>query len=272
MALAVKRTRREDLANEPDDLRVTLRGLRPALGRLGHRLGAARIDRGARHPPHVAYRPQRVALTHDRTAAAAHFRSLRASPRNPRTPAATPFFAGGCRPSRGPFVWPRFYAGRRRPPPSGGSGPRRFSPCCPPSRNTRRHSSTSCTGTWISRATSSIASPRITRSTTSVFRCALHRSGRSSARCVVIVLSDTVQLLPVQCPEKPRPPHAMIDATHTTPAVKADLAAVQRIISPGGAVLLHDAHYADVKRGIDESLGWIDCGLLTASATLDDEN
>jgi hypothetical protein len=50
--------------------------------------------------------------------------------------------------------------------------------------NTRRHSSSSCTGTWISRATSSIASPRTTRSTTSVFRCALHRSGNSSPRGV----------------------------------------------------------------------------------------
>lgn len=65
---------------------------------------------------------------------------------------------------------------------------------------------------------------------------------------------------------------AMIDATHTTPAVKADLAAVHATLSPGGVVLLHDAHYSEVTRGIDESLGWIDCGVLTASATLDEEN
>ena len=65
---------------------------------------------------------------------------------------------------------------------------------------------------------------------------------------------------------------ALIDALHTTAAVKADLAALQAVLSPGGVVLLHDAHYAEVKRGIDESAGWIDCGVLTASATLDEEN
>jgi len=65
---------------------------------------------------------------------------------------------------------------------------------------------------------------------------------------------------------------AMIDATHETQAVKADLAAVRGAMSPGGVVLLHDAHYVEVRRGIEESLaGWIDCGLLTASATLDEE-
>jgi hypothetical protein len=71
---------------------------------------------------------------------------------------------------------------QRRVSRSSGSRPRRLRPRCPPSRNTRRHSSTSCTGTWISRATSSIASPRITRSTISVFRCALQQLRAPSLR------------------------------------------------------------------------------------------
>ena len=64
---------------------------------------------------------------------------------------------------------------------------------------------------------------------------------------------------------------AMIDAMHTTDNVKADLTAVRSILDRGSVVLLHDAHYSDVKRGIDESPGWLDCGVLTVSATLDNE-
>src|SRR5207302_10895816 len=60
---------------------------------------------------------------------------------------------------------------------------RRLNPFVPPSRKSRRHRSSSCTGTCVSRETVPSSSPFKSRSTISVFARALHRSGSSSPVC-----------------------------------------------------------------------------------------
>jgi predicted O-methyltransferase YrrM len=67
---------------------------------------------------------------------------------------------------------------------------------------------------------------------------------------------------------------ALIDGDHTRDGVIRDLVGVMEVLADGGYMLMHDAHYGEVREGIDETLRanpgrLVDCGLLSAASTPD---
>ena len=154
MPFTVKRTRRENRADHRSTTSgITLRRLRPALRRPPARspLAARRgVHARARHPP-----DRRTPSAADTACPSMGLRRRLISAASARPP-RTPFFRAGVPPARGASSSRRSSPAAAAASRASGSRPRRFSPCWPLSRNTRRHSSSSCTGTWISRATSSM--------------------------------------------------------------------------------------------------------------------
>ena len=61
----------------------------------------------------------------------------------------------------------------------------------------------------------------------------------------------------------------LIDADHTYDACSKDIAAVTGFLQPGAHLLFHDAHFADVKSAVTNSLTrlpFVDCVLLSVAA------
>ncbi len=67
---------------------------------------------------------------------------------------------------------------------------------------------------------------------------------------------------------------ALIDGDHSHDGVVRDVVAVMDVLADGGHMLMHDAHYAEVREGIDEVLrthpgALVDCGMLSSASTPD---
>jgi predicted O-methyltransferase YrrM len=67
---------------------------------------------------------------------------------------------------------------------------------------------------------------------------------------------------------------ALIDGDHSHAGVIRDVVGVMDVLADGGYMLMHDAHYDEVRDGIDELLRTypgrlVDCGMLSAASTPD---
>jgi predicted O-methyltransferase YrrM len=67
---------------------------------------------------------------------------------------------------------------------------------------------------------------------------------------------------------------ALIDGDHSHAGVVRDVVAVMGVLADGGHMLMHDAHYGEVRDGIDEVLrthpgSLVDCGMLSSASTPD---
>jgi len=129
-----------------------------------------RVDLRTRQAPHLADHRERVLSPRRMTYAGQRFKGLFSS-------SAHPLSSRSSSASHIRIVISPSFARVRTSSRTPGSRLRLFSPCGPRSMNTRRHSSSSCGATYVSRLTSTRSSPRSSRSTTSTFRGALHCSG-----------------------------------------------------------------------------------------------
>lgn len=67
---------------------------------------------------------------------------------------------------------------------------------------------------------------------------------------------------------------ALIDGDHSHAGVVRDVTAVMGVLADGSHMLMHDAHYEEVRDGIDEVLrthsgSLLDCGMLSSASTPD---
>jgi predicted O-methyltransferase YrrM len=67
---------------------------------------------------------------------------------------------------------------------------------------------------------------------------------------------------------------ALIDGDHSHAGVVRDVMGVMDVLADGGHMLMHDAHYVEVRDGVDEVLHerateLIDCGMLSSASTPD---
>src|SRR5882672_5034662 len=179
-------------ADRGDQVVVGTAGPRPSFAGHHHHDRSLRIHGRPWHAEHRAHHRQGIAAARRGTRLGRHRPRFRSS-------APYPFFssspsASSSRIMTSPsFAWTRFN--------SRSSGSMRFFKLCvPPSRNTRRHSSSAWAGTWLSRATASSGSPRNSRTTSSVFRDALQRSGISAgasapAGAPTLTFSELISIL-----------------------------------------------------------------------------
>src|SRR3989475_7576209 len=174
MPLAVEGAGRQDGANLNDQLVVRKRRLRAAVPAVrGRRRDPGGVDARARRVQRLADERHRVALLRPGAySSPERFNFLNSSP--------YPFFSRNHSTISSFIVSSPTFACTRLSSRSAPGVSRRLNPLIPPSRKIRRHRSSSCTGTCVSRDTVSSSSPFKSRSTISAFARALHRSGSSS--------------------------------------------------------------------------------------------